>query len=125
MPRGGKRHGAGRKPGGGIAATKVLRTEARALLAEIVGSERDPLMVAIEIAADKKKPDALRLEAALGAARYLHPTLSASAVAHVPHRGDAGAVVSALLDRLAKLAGPPSAVQTIDSQPVPVDGVAA
>lgn len=88
------------------------------MLAEIVGSARDPLMVAIEIASDKKKPDALRLEAALGAARYLHPTLSASAVAHMPQRGDANGVVSVLLDRLAKLAAPANqAVTTIDVQP--------
>ncbi|HEY1856396.1 hypothetical protein [Acidocella sp.] len=94
---------------------KVLRTEARALLAEIVGTERDPLMVAISIASDETKPDALRLEAALGASRYLHPTLSASAVAHVPQRGDANGVVSVLLDRLAKLAAP--AAPTIDVLP--------
>lgn len=107
MPRGGKRHGAGRKPGGGIAATKVLRTEARALLAEIVGSERDPLMVAIEIAVDKKKPDALRLEAALGACRFLHPTLSAAAVAHVSKPADPNSVLATIFARLSKVSAPP------------------
>ena len=118
MAHGGKRHGAGRKPGGGIVAAKVLRTEARALLAEIVGTSKDPLMVAIEIASDKKKPDALRLEAALGAARYLHPTLSAQAIAHMPQRGDPNGVVSVFLDRLAKLAVPAQpASPTIDAQP--------
>ena len=101
---GGKRRGAGRKAGGGIPAAKSLRTEARALLAEIVGTDRDPLMVAINIAADITKPDALRLEAALGASRYLHPTLSASAVAHLPQMSDANTVVATLLNRLAKLA---------------------
>jgi hypothetical protein len=52
------------------------------LLADIVGTTRDPLLVAINIAADETKPDALRLEAALGAARYCHPVLSAAAVIH-------------------------------------------
>lgn len=101
---GGKRRGSGRKAGGGLPATKTLRTEARALLAEIVGTDRDPLMVAISLAADTSKPDALRLEAALGASRYLHPTLSASAVAHSSTRPDANAVVASFLERLAKLA---------------------
>jgi hypothetical protein len=106
VSRGGKRSGAGRKPGGGIAAVKVLRTEARALLAEIVGTDRDPLMVAIDIATDKSQPTPLRLEAALGAARYLHPTLSAQAVAHVGKPADASGVLSVIMDRFAKLTAP-------------------
>jgi len=68
---GGRRSGAGRKPG--ISPVKALRS--------IVGTERDPLMVAVGIAADPANPAPLRLEAALGAAPYLHPPLSAQAVA--------------------------------------------
>lgn len=103
---GGRRAGAGRKPGGGVPARQVLRTEARALLAEIVGTARDPLMVAIELAADPSKPDGLRLEAALGAARYLHPTLSAAAVAHMTTRPDQSAVLQAINERLSRFAAP-------------------
>jgi hypothetical protein len=106
VAHGGRRPGAGRKPGGGVVAAKVLRTEARALLAEIVGTARDPLMVAIEIAADKTKPDALRLEAALGASRYLHPVLSAQAVMHANKPADANTALTAILDRLSKLSAP-------------------
>ena len=85
---GGRRRGAGRKPLGGIPSTKVLRTEARSLLAELIGTDRDPLIIAITIASDESKPDALRLEAALGCCKFLHPILSASAVAHAPVRPD-------------------------------------
>ena len=116
--QGGRRKGAGRKPGGGGShpATRALRTEARALLAEIVGTERDPLMIAIEIAADKTKPDALRLEAALGAARYLHPTLSAVAVQHAGGKNaDTEGLIHTLNERLARIAAPP----TIDLTPMP------
>jgi hypothetical protein len=75
------------------------------LLAEIVGTARDPLMVAINIAADETKPDALRLEAALGAVRFLHPTLSAAAITHVPTAPSDEAVRTRLADRLTRLGG--------------------
>ncbi len=117
--RGGKRRGAGRKPGGGVSPVKVLRTEARALLADIVGTARDPLLVAIAIATDVSKPDALRLEAALGACRFLHPVLSAAAVAHVPARPDAGALIDRLAERLGRMTAP--AALTIDAMPSRVE----
>lgn len=121
---GGRRPGAGRKPGGHVREVKALRTEARALLAEIVGTERDPLMIAISIAADESQPTPLRLEAALGAARYLHPTLSAAAVAHVPQAADPQAALNALMDRLGRLA-PPETGQVIDLAPEPDPAKAA
>lgn len=86
LAHGGRREGSGRKPAGGLSPTKVLRTEARALLAEIVGTKRDPLMVAIDIASDPSKPDALRLEAALGASRFLHPMVSSTTAKGVGDR---------------------------------------
>ena len=115
---GGRRPGAGRKPGGHVKAVKSLRYEARALLAEIVGTSRDPLLIAIGIAADETQPTPLRLEAALGAARYLHPTLSAAAVAHVPQSADPGAALEVVMSRLARLA-PPEPGPVIDVAPEP------
>lgn len=106
---GGRRLGAGRKAGGGVQATKVLRSEARALLAEIVGTSRDPLLIAIEIAEDKQQPTPLRLEAALGACRYLHPVLSAAQVdhRHVSAKIDSAQLVERLNERLTRLASAP------------------
>ena len=101
---GGRRLGAGRKPGGGLPATTTLRAQARATLAEIVGTARDPLFVALEIAADPQRDDRLRLEAALGACRYLHPTLSAAQVDHRHHRAaDAGEILARISERLGRL----------------------
>ena len=76
------------------------------MLAEIVGSARDPLLVALDIASDLSKPTPLRLEAALGACRFLHPVLSASAVQHVPARPDAAALLDRLADRLGRIGQP-------------------
>lgn len=114
---GGRRAGAGR-PAGITKAGRELRAVARAALSELVGTERDPLMIAVEIAADKKQPAALRLEAALGAAKYLHPALSAQAVAVSHKPAEATSAVNTILDRLARLA-PPAATQgpVIEVQP--------
>ena len=109
MAHGGKRIGAGRKPGGGIPVRQTLRSEARAVLAEIVGTERDPLLVAINIANDKDVPLLIRLEAALGTAKYLHPTLSAAQVQHLPAPAAPDAALARLqeqVERLAEAAGP-------------------
>ena len=127
MPRGGRRLNAGRKPGAGIPVKTTLRGEARAALAEIVGTSRDPLFVAIDIASDPEQPTNVRLEAALGCCRYLHPTLSAAAVQHVPAaRDSAGAMgrLKAALDRLAPssppvLAGPAEPLEHV-AEPAPV-----
>lgn len=109
---GGRRTGSGRTPGAHVHAAKALRTEARALLAEIVGTDRDPLMVAIAIAADESKSDALRLEAALGCCKYLHPALSAAAIAHVPASPSTERIVAELTARLGRMA---PAVPTIEA----------
>lgn len=99
-------------------AAKVLRTEARALLAEIVGTDRDPLLIAIKIAEDEAQPTPLRLEAALGCCRYLHPTLSAAQVdhRHLHAKVDAAQLVERLNERLARLANPPEIPATIEAE---------
>jgi hypothetical protein len=63
---GGKRAGAGRKPGAAWVGKRpfaaCLKSSAVALARDLVGSERDPLLVALDIASDPELP----LEARLG-----------------------------------------------------------
>ena len=103
---GGRRSGAGRP----IGVTKVgreIRENARIMLADIVGTDKDPPLIAVELAADQNQPAPLRLEAALGACRFLHPTLSAAAVAHVSKPADPNSVLATIMSRLTKAATPP------------------
>ena len=95
--------GAGRPPGVTPSGREV-RAVARATLVDIVGTARDPLQVLLDIATDEGQPVPLRLEAAAVATRYVHPTLSATAIQHVPAPSDGGQAVQVLLDRLAALA---------------------
>jgi hypothetical protein len=84
-------------------------------MTEIIGSERDPLFVCLDIATNESYPPALRLEAALGSLPYLHPRLSAAAVMHTSQSANASDALSALLDRLGRLA--PAPAQTIEVEP--------
>jgi hypothetical protein len=88
MPRGGpransggRREGAGRKPGN-VWAPKV--SEWRACAAEnaaaIVGSDRDPLIYLIDRVFDETRDTQTRVGCAAIATKYLHPMLSASQV---------------------------------------------
>jgi hypothetical protein len=112
---GGRRRNAGRKPGAHVTEVKTLRSEARKVMTEIIGSERDPLFVCLDIATNESYPPALRLEAALGSLPYLHPRLSAAAVMHTSQSANASDALSALLDRLGRLA--PAPAQTIEVEP--------
>ena len=94
-----------------------MRAVARAALSAIIGTDKDPLLVLIDIANDVTQPVPLRVEAAAVATRYVHPTLSATAIQHVPAPSDGGQAVKVLLDRLAALA--PSNAPAIDAEPVP------
>jgi hypothetical protein len=89
---------------------REIRENARIMLADIVGTDKDPLLIAVELAADQNQPAPLRLEAALGACRFLHPTLSAAAVAHVSKPADPNSVLATIFARLSKV----SPVQVID-----------
>jgi hypothetical protein len=102
---GGRRIGAGR-PAGQTVAGREVRAVARAALADIIGTARDPLLVLVDIATDVTQPATLRVEAAAVATRYVHPTLSAQAVLTAQAPSDAGAGMQVLLDRLTALAPP-------------------
>ena len=117
---GGRRINSGR-PAGQTVAGRETRAIARAALADIIGSDQDPLLVAIGIATDTSNPATLRLEAAAVACRYVHPTLSAAAIHHTSKPADGGAAVQVLLDRLTALAPPPTPTieATVHREPEP------
>ncbi len=106
---GGRREGAGRPPGvAWKTATRGLRAEARAKLAEIVGSDLDPLTFVCQLATDADQDPGLRLSAAAIALPYLHPRLSAmaSVTARLPDGGDPREVVATVLERLERMRSP-------------------
>ncbi len=103
--QGGKRVGAGRKPGVPN-GTRSLRKEAREKLARLVGSSSDPLQFVCELACDPTQDVELRLHAASTALPYLHPRLSAMAsiTSKLPDGADPQAVLETVLSRIARLA---------------------
>jgi hypothetical protein len=84
-----------------------MRVAAAEKLATIVGSDRDPLAIVIQVACD----DALDVQTRLGAASialpYLYPRLSATQVSanHTVTKIDGAEVLARLEERLARVAG--------------------
>lgn len=123
MPRGGARPntggaraGAGRPPGSGWKPTVAeWRESAAQSAASIVGSDKDPLMFLIDRVFDDAVDLQTRIGCATTAAKYLHPTLSATSVnaQHVVIRADSAELLGRLTDRIEKLTGPPV---TIDAE---------
>ena len=77
MPRGGRREGAGRKLGAATRRTREIANKA-------ASDGLMPLEYMLAVLRDETKPDKDRYAAAVDAAPYLHPKLSA-----VQHSGDA------------------------------------
>jgi len=109
--RGGWRPGAGRPPGKVLQSAKSLnlnlndRKGARQeLIAAIQGSDADPLLVLLEIACDRAKPDEIRVQAAAVAVRHVHPTLQQSQLHLVHQKAEQGRVLELLHERLDRLA---------------------
>lgn len=82
MPRGGKREGAGRKPG---SANNRSREIADKAMAEGI----TPLEFMLAVMRDETAEQAARMDAAKSAAPYVHPRLAA-----VEHSGDKDAPVA-------------------------------
>ena len=128
MPRGGKRPGAGRKPGGARAKPPGPVTLARAEVAKVLKAAKSPMAVLCEIAADDNRDPTLRVQAAAAVCPFLYPRLSAAVVADVSEKVDrptTQALLSRLSQQFARLAAP----QTIDAlpapqEPVPIEGPA-
>ena len=114
---GGAREGAGRPAGSGWKPTVATwRESAAAHAAEIVGSNRNPLMFMLDRVWDDSMDPLLRYNYAKEVVKYLHPTLSASSVnaQHVVIRADSAELLGRLSDRIAKLTGP----ATIEADPI-------
>ena len=130
MPSGGKRAGAGRKPGpawaggGGAAAVPraaTTRAKGRSLVRDLLaGEQRDPLTVLVALANDPAEPSHLRAQCAAWAAPFMFPRLSASVVATAPltAKDDTAALVSRIYERFQRIAETVPA--TIDGQAVAV-----
>lgn len=118
MP-GGKRFGAGRKPGeawkGVAPRPKALRDLAKSRVREVLNTKNEPIAVLVDIANDTAVDVQIRVQAAIGAAPFMFPRLSASVVASAPAtaRDDSAHLVDRLMQRFARLAPP---VQTIDAE---------
>ena len=125
MPVGGKRPGAGRKPGAAWAGSnprpKPIRDMANARVREVLTTANDPLAVLVEIANDHGVDVQVRVQAATAAAPFMFPRLSAAVVATAPMNAKDGTahLVENLMRKFERLAAP---VQTIDAEPVPAGG---
>jgi hypothetical protein len=125
MPRGGPREnsggareGAGRPAGSGWKpATSAWRQTAAEHAAELVGSDRDPLLFLIDRTFDETLDIQTRVGCATTAVKYLHPTLSASSVSasHTVTRIDAGELLTRVAERIAK-----QALTTIEHESIDV-----
>ena len=111
MPRGGRREGAGRPAGSGwLPAVGAMRASAAERLTSIVGSSRDPLEVAIDIASDTTLDPQLRLGAASIAIPFLYPKLSSTTVAanHTVTRVDTAEVLQRIEERISRASALPA-----------------
>ncbi len=108
MP-GGKRAGAGRKPGaawqGKNPREPALRDMAKSRVREVLTTAQDPLAVLVEIANDRAVDVQVRVQAATAAAPFMFPRLSATVVATAPlsARDDNAGLVERLMQRFARI----------------------
>jgi hypothetical protein len=122
---GGRRPGAGR-PKGSIwkPAVATLRTAAIEKMQSIVGSDRDPLAVVVEMACDPEEDKQLRLSAAAVALPYLYPRLSATQVqaTHTTVKVDPTQLLDRIAERVARLAPQVAAVTDLSPLPPLIEG---
>src|SRR3954471_22497274 len=121
---GGRRTGAGRHPGTGwTAAVTQMRSTAAERLTTVVGTSRDPLEIALAIAADETQDTATRLGACSIVLPFIYPKLSATQVdaRHTTVNIDAGALLDRLDERIEKLRAP-EPTPLIEAQPDGADG---
>jgi hypothetical protein len=124
MPRGGKREGAGRKPGtpgpgkGNYERTDCNRALAKATVTKVLTAERDPLFVLVDLAFDADNDVQVRKEAAIAALPYIHPRLSAIVTANVqqPVAADQSVLMGKLLGRIAKIEAARAPIIEVESE---------
>ncbi len=114
MPRGGKREGAGRKPGAG--RYNENRALARATVTKVLTADNNPLLVLVDMAWDASLPAQLRKECALAAAGFIQPRLSAVVTASVqaPATIDQTELATKFLERIARVEA--ARAPTIDAE---------
>lgn len=116
MAWGGKRVGAGRKPGGERRKAPGPVAIARAEVEKVLASAKSPMAVLCEIAADETKDPQLRVQAASAICPYLYPRLNASVTADVSPKLDRP-TTAALMDKLsqqfARLAPPGRVIELL------------
>lgn len=123
MPAGGRRVGAGRKSGaawaGQPAPDRDIRQLARSRVRDVLKSSSDPLAVLVEIANDSNIDVQVRVQAALGAAPFMFPRLSAAVIATTPmsSKQDMAALVERISQRFARLTQP----ATIEASAAPAN----
>jgi hypothetical protein len=106
---GGRRQGAGRPPGTGwTSAVSGMRATAAQRLTTVVGTPRDPLEIALAIAADETQDTATRLGACSIILPFIYPKLSSTQVdaRHTTMNVDADALLDRLDRRIEKLRAP-------------------
>ena len=127
MPRGGKRPGAGRKPGGARAKPPEVIAVARAEVKRVLATAKSPLAVLCEVAADETRDIALRMQAAASVLPFLYPRLSAAVVADVSPPKDDRPSTQALLGKLSaafgRLAAPEPEAEAIDVEFDPIPAI--
>jgi hypothetical protein len=97
---------------------RSVREMARSRVREVLTTANDPLAVLIEIANDREVDVQVRVQAAIGAAPFMFPRLSASVVATAPMnaKDDTAGLIERLMTKFQRLA----AVQTIEGVPAKV-----
>jgi hypothetical protein len=106
---GGRRAGAGRPPGTGwTAAVTEMRATAAQRLTGVVGGSRDPLEIALNIAADETQDTQTRLGACSIVLPFIYPRLSATQVdaRHTTVNVNAADLLDRLDARIEKLRAP-------------------
>ena len=115
MPHGGKRPGAGRKPGSFAGKSHVIRKAARERIVELMEAGRDPLDILLNFAFDEQLDVDTRMTAAIAATPYVHPRLSSMVAAvtstHLHAEADPAALVELLNAKIARLASSPRMVE--------------
>jgi hypothetical protein len=108
-PRGGRRLGAGRRPGSNWKppVTEMRESAARHLTA-VEGTTRDPLQIALNIAADETQDIRIRLGACSIVMPFLYPKLSSAQInaTNTNITVDSNALLDRLDERIKRLRAP-------------------
>lgn len=123
MPHGGKRPGSGRKPGaawkGATPRPRAIRDLANSRVREVLTTNNDPIAVLVEIANDPDVDVQVRVSAAIGAAPFMFPRLSAAVVATAPlnAKDSTAEIIERLTRKFARLVQPSPVIEAEPLQP--------